>query len=99
MIKFTAFRTQKPRQFNYIPRHYDPEQERREERRRELLGDRAEPLPEGEYKPGQYLRRSIAVRRGTDRSLSKRHNPSRPLRIVVFMILLVLAAWWVLFKM
>ena len=99
MIKFTAFRTQKPRQFTYIPRHYDPEKERREERRRELLGERDEPLPEGEYKPGQYLLRSIAVRRGTDRSLSKRHNPSRPLRIVIVIVLLFLALWWVLFKL
>lgn len=96
MIKFTAFRTQKPRQFNYIPRHYDPEQERREERRRELLGYRADDLPEGEYKPGQYVRRSVSARRGTDNSLSRRHSPSRPLKLIIFMLLLGVAVWWVL---
>lgn len=96
MIKFTAFRTQKPRQFQYIPRFYDPERERREERRRELLGYGAEPIVEGEYTPGQYIRRNVAVRRGTDKSLHKRHNPSRPLRLVIFMVLLALAVWWVL---
>ncbi|MBQ7856283.1 MAG: hypothetical protein IJ348_04115 [Alistipes sp.] len=41
--------------FNYIPRYYDPEKERREQRRRELRGESV--ADEGqEYKPGQYLR-------------------------------------------
>ena len=96
MIKFTAFRTQKPRQFNYIPRHYDPEQERREERRKELLGYRSDELPQTEYKPGEYIRRKASARRGNDKSLSKRNNPSRPLRLIVFMVFLLLALWWIL---
>lgn len=99
MIKFTAFATRKPREFTYIPRHYDPEKERREERRRELLGNRVEPIEEGEYQPGQYIRTRVAVRRGMDRSLNKRHNPSRPLRIIIFLLLLGVAVWWLLFKM
>lgn len=45
----------KPRQFNYIPRHYDPVKEEREQRRKELHGtsshDDAEP-----YVPGKYIR-------------------------------------------
>jgi hypothetical protein len=38
MLGFKLFHRQKPRGFNYIPRHYDIEQERLDERRRELLG-------------------------------------------------------------
>ncbi len=38
MFGLKIFHRQKPRGFNYIPRHYDPEQERRDERRLELLG-------------------------------------------------------------
>lgn len=96
MIKFSAFSTRKPRQFQYIPRYYDPEKERREERRRELLGYREEPVPEGEYKPGQYVRRSAAVRRGTDRPFGERRGHSRPLRLIVIAVMLMLIVWWLL---
>lgn len=44
----------KPRQFNYIPRYYDPVKEEREHRRRELHGTSSndnEP-----YTPGRYIR-------------------------------------------
>lgn len=93
MIKFTAFRTQKPRQFEYMPRHYDPERERREERRKELRGSHAQPLPESEYKPGEYVRRSAMGRRGMDRSMSTRHNPKRPLRLVIILVMLIVITW------
>ncbi len=44
--------------FRYIPRYYDPEKERREQRRRELHGTSNEQEMEaGEaYTPGQYIR-------------------------------------------
>ena len=45
----------KPRQFNYIPRHYDPVKEEREIRRRELHGTSTESDAE-EYVPGRYIR-------------------------------------------
>ena len=40
--------------FRYIPRYYDPEKERREQRRRELYGTSSQ--DNGEYVPGQYIR-------------------------------------------
>ena len=45
----------RPNAFNYIPRYYDPEKERREERRRELRGESNSTEGEG-YTPGQYIR-------------------------------------------
>lgn len=45
----------KPRQFNYIPRHYDPVKEEREQRRKELHGTSSENDME-EYVPGKYIR-------------------------------------------
>lgn len=45
----------KPRQFNYIPRHYDPVKEEREQRRKELHGTSSEDDME-EYVPGKYIR-------------------------------------------
>ena len=44
----------KPRQFNYIPRHYDPVKEERERRRRELHGTSTD--DDQEYTPGKYIR-------------------------------------------
>ena len=40
--------------FNYIPRYYDPEKERREQRRRELRGESLN--DNTEYTPGKYIR-------------------------------------------
>ncbi|MBR5820743.1 MAG: hypothetical protein IKY68_05780 [Alistipes sp.] len=40
--------------FNYIPRFFDPEKERREQRRAELRGQRSDMTEE--YTPGQYIR-------------------------------------------
>lgn len=55
-----------PNRFNYTPRYYDPIKEAREQRRRELRGERGEDIDEavaqGEYKPGDYLRRRKAMR-------------------------------------
>ena len=48
--------------FNYIPRYYDPEKERREQRRRELRGESS--ADEGtEYTPGQYIRTQREARK------------------------------------
>jgi hypothetical protein len=59
------FSHQKPRGFNYIPRHYDPEKERRDARRRELLGPDAPSVKrlnkqaeEEGYTPGQLVRQA-----------------------------------------
>lgn len=49
----------KPRKFEYKPRHWDPEAEEREARRRMILGD---DYAEGEYKPGMFIREKRLLR-------------------------------------
>ena len=44
-----------PRQFNYIPRYFDPVKEERDRRRRELHGT-STTTDEEEYTPGKYIR-------------------------------------------
>ena len=59
----------KPRQFNYIPRHYDPVKEERDRRRRELHGTSTE--DDEAYTPGKYIRTQREARdasRESDRS-------------------------------
>ena len=48
--------------FRYVPRYYDPEKERREQRRRELHGTSTEQDGK-EYEPGQYIRTQRDARR------------------------------------
>ena len=62
--------------FRYIPRYYDPEKERREQRRRELHGTSSE-LDNAEYQPGQYIRTQREARRAAqNRSEGGRKSPS-----------------------
>lgn len=100
MFGFRGVFNRKPRQFDYKPRYYDQEQERREQRKRELLGAdyqekyKTEEQRKADYVPGRYLRDSIKVRRGI--GSSAKDNSSMGLRIVVIIIALALAAWWLL---
>ena len=100
MFGFSGVFNRKPRQFDYRPRYFDPEQERREQRKRELLGvdykekHMTEEERKAAYVPGKYLRDNIKVRRGI--GTSARNNSSAGLRVVVIVILLGFAAWWVM---
>ena len=69
--------------FRYIPRYYDPEKERREQRRRELHGTSSE--QEGqEYQPGQYIRTQRDARR-----VAKSNNEGgRKMPSMLFLMLL-----------
>ena len=65
----------KPRQFNYIPRFYDPVKEQREQRRAELRGERRQNEKKSEeYEPGQYIR---AKREAREARLVKEKQQSR----------------------
>ena len=69
--------------FRYIPRYYDPEKERREQRRRELHGTSSE-LDGAEYQPGQYIRTQREARRAAKSgNEGRRKTPS-----MMFMVLL-----------
>ena len=86
-----------PNRFNYIPRYYDPVKEAREQRRRELRGERGadidEAVAQGEYKPGDYLRRRKAMRierKSSDSSeRGGKRNPIMTLALVAVFVLLL----------
>ena len=77
--------------FRYIPRYYDPEKERREQRRRELHGTSSEQDGQ-EYVPGQYIRTQREARR-----LSQSNNGGRKMPSMV--VLMILAVAVVIFYM
>ncbi len=100
-IKF--FDRQKPRGFNYIPRHYDPEKERREQRRLELLGPDAPSVRRNqkaneEYVPGRMIRQAQAERRawgGASRNAQRQERRTSIIGILGMLMLLVVL--WYLF--
>ena len=76
----------KPRQFNYIPRHYDPVKEERDRRRRELHGTSTE--DDEMYSPGKYIR---TQREARDASRGERSGFEGLGRIAVIAIVMVVA--------
>ena len=69
----------KPNQFNYIPRFYDPEKERREARRRELRGESSD--DNTPYTPGKYVR---TVRQARAERKEQQKNDRKTPRTVLF---------------
>lgn len=102
MFKFTAFKTQKPRSFKYKPLYYDPDQEAREERRREVLAKRGrftddengeKAKASGEYSPGQLIenKRQTRIANSMDRS-----RGGNRLKIFTLLVVVLLLGYWIL---
>ncbi len=84
----------KPRQFNYIPRYYDPVEEERNLRRKQLHGTSSESDGE-EYVPGKYVRtqreaREISRGERSDEGMSKIRG------LVVVTVVIALGVMWLL---
>lgn len=102
MLKFVAFKTQKPRAFNYKPLYYSPEKEAREERRREILSQRGvfvdqtqegkKTSDSGEYHPGQFIANKRHSRISASSSKARTSN-----RIKIFTLLVIVLAmgYWI----
>lgn len=69
----------KANSFNYIPRFYDPEKERREQRRRELRGQSAD--DNTPYTPGKYIR---TVRQAREERKAQQKSNSKISPMMVF---------------
>ncbi len=92
MFGFSAFKTRKPRDFDYRPRYFDPEKEAREERRREVLGEKAFDDGDKEYKPGMYIG-ELRMRRGIIADRRQRaKSRAGSMRLVIFIVLVVVLA-------
>lgn len=93
MLGLSGFGRSKSRKFEYKPRHWDPEAEERETRRRMILG---EDYAEGAYKPGMYIREKRMMRmRDRDRESGKSGQMTL-VRLAIF-ICLALAVVYLMF--
>ena len=86
MLGFSPFK-KRPNQFNYIPRYYDPLKEERDQRRAELLGQKAEHSGE-EYRPGQYIRTQSEAR--SERRRQENTRGSGRIAILIGLVVVVL---------
>ena len=73
--------------FRYIPRYYDPEKERREQRRRELYGTSSQ--DNGEYVPGQYIRTQRDARRAAQSSNKGGRKMPSMMILMLFALLII----------
>ena len=74
--------------FRYIPRYYDPEKERREQRRRELHGTSSE-MDGQEYQPGQYIRTQRDARRAAQSSNKGGRKMPSMMILMLFALLII----------
>ena len=84
----------KPRQFNYIPRYYDPVKEERNLRRKQLHGTSSESDNE-EYVPGKYVRTQREAREVAREDRSS-EGMSKIRGLVVVTIVIALGVMWLL---
>ena len=75
--------------FRYIPRYYDPEKERREQRRKELHGTSSE-LDNAEYQPGQYIRTQRDARRAAKQSNEGGRKMPSTMLLMLFAVLVII---------
>ena len=78
--------------FRYTPRFFDPEKERREQRRRELHG-RSSASDAAEYTPGEYLRTMREARNLSGRQNGGARRSSSSMVLLGGIALLVLLAY------
>ena len=79
-------------QFNYIPRYYDPEKDRREQRRRELRGQSADDTTP--YTPGKYIRTVREAR--AERKAQQKQSNGTPRAMIVFGIVIAVIVIYML---
>ena len=97
MLINPLMRTRKPRQFEYKPRYFDPEQEAREARKREVLGadyqKAYENCDDQEHKPGETIRLRRGIIAERQRAVQQK-NRSNITRLLIVLMLLILFILW-----
>lgn len=84
----------KPRQFNYIPRYYNPVLDKLNERRKQLHGTSSESSNE-EYTPGKYIRTQREAR-DASRESDRNAGISKLRGLVIIAIVIGLGMLWLL---
>lgn len=86
-MKITFFRTPKPKQFNYPPRYYDAEKERREQRRKELglTGEKPD------------FKSQISANWGRYKRHDKQRKQKAEISVIVYLLIVALLIYLIFF--
>lgn len=96
MSFFSIFKTHRPRQFEYIPRYYDPQKEAREERIRQIEAEiAAGKSASADGMPRTTLRKGFL---SEARSMRKKHDRSSAFRFLVILVLLLFILYWLVYS-
>ena len=89
-MKFNSsfFGTQEHRKFNYIPRYYDPEKERR----KEIFGHVDGTYEKEDKKPGDYIRRNMRQERARKDVTTSAQKIIGLVGMVLFLVVLIYIA-------
>lgn len=93
MAIFNFFKAPKIRQFNYVPRYYDPHKEEYEARKKRILQELAEEKGESEYKP--------KIRKGFLSEKRKKSSAQRDesiFRYVIYSIVIISLVYFVVLR-
>ncbi|MEG1635089.1 MAG: hypothetical protein RR141_05835 [Rikenellaceae bacterium] len=90
-----GFNNKKPRQFNYKPRFYNPEEEERERRRR-LSGIEIDAPKNEKYIPGSLIKQGRVQRMTITEEEKSLKDRSSMIRLIIFMVLLAIAAYFLI---
>ncbi len=97
-MKFTFFRTQRPRQFRHIPIYYDERQEQFEEMKRRAGVDTHEgEVKEGEPQKHKYVKGELKARWTINRTdMVKEESRKKNIRLIVIIGVLLYIAYRIL---
>lgn len=87
-MRITFFRTGRPKQFNYIPRYYDEQKEKAEDRQKRIERELGIEQEGGSYRP--TLRKGIMTEKMNARRKAQRYSSIRLLVIIAILVLLTL---------
>ncbi len=89
-MKLISFRTPKPKSFNYIPRYYDPEKEKLEQRKAELGLD-------NELSHNEELKLRMSRRWGRNTQVPERSPLSKIVSYLIYTIIIGGSIYFILF--
>ncbi len=93
-MKFSLFRLPKMRQFEYKPLYFDPEKERREKRRRTLLGKEFEEENTIDGGHASRIKGAMRTKHTNFANQVRKENKTSNLRLIIIVAILTFIAYY-----
>ncbi len=97
-MKFTFFRLPSVRKFDYKPRYFDPEKEKREARKREILGDSYSSATESSTAHAFRIKGAMSQKHKNYTEIAKKESKRSNLRLIIIIIILSAIAYYLYYS-